>query len=182
MVQCLHLSKTCLSVSMESTGCENWGVLVWTGSKCGCCQAPAPLCGWYRRFPPFGISATSRCTARVLWCCPAQQRGAETERAAGAAGLGMVTYTQTGTAPAQGSHLPLAQSASKLDHVFTLFSDIQKMPRCAWCVHRQTHPSYLKVKEARSYTSAGLGFCANAALVHHYSSSVENGLEKLIIP
>lgn len=66
--------------------------------------------------------------------------------------------------------------------VFTLFSDIQKMHRCTWCVHRQTHPSYLKVKEAHSYTSVGLGFCANAALVHHYSSSVENGLEKLIIP
>lgn len=128
------------------------------------------------------ISVTSRCTARVLWCCPAQQRGDETERAAGAAGLGKVTYTQTGTSPVPGSHLSLAKSACKLDHVFTLFCDMQKMHHYTWSVCRQTHPLYLKVKAAHSYICVGLGFCANAALFHHYGSPVENGLEKVVIP
>lgn len=74
--------------------------------------------------------------------------------------------------PAPGFHL---SPACKMDHVFTLH-------RCTWSVRRQTHPLYLKVKAAHSYICVGLGFCANAALVHHYSSPVENGLGKVITP
>lgn len=131
----------------------------------------------------FHLSSCQRLHVALRVCCGAAQpsgEGLKQREGAGAAGLGKVTCTQTGSDPAPGSHLPPAQSACKLDHVFTRFCDVQEMHRCTWCVHRQTHPSYLKVKETHSYTCAGLGFCGNAALVHHYGSPVENGLEKMI--
>lgn len=115
---------------------------------------------------------TLRCACAAVLPGPTE-RGCNGERAA--AGLGKVTYIQTGTDHAPGSHLSVAQSACKLEYAFTLFSAVHKG---AWCVHRQLHPSYLKVKEGHSYTCAGLGIHANAASVHHYSSPVENGLEK----
>lgn len=102
MVQCLHLSKTCLSVSTESTGCENWGMLVWTGSKCCCCQAPAPLWGWCRRFAAPHFSDFTLCCACSAVLPSPTERGWNRERAAEAAGLGKVTYTQTGTSLPQG--------------------------------------------------------------------------------
>lgn len=82
-----------------------------------------------------------------------------TERSAIHAGLVQVTSMgrQALTLPKSLTFLSCCRLESGA--CFTLFSDIQK-------THRQTHPPYLKIKEANSYICEHSGFCSKAALVH----------------